>query len=78
MSFSSKEYITTPTWVAMANPNIPVRSAGSTNAFHFLLEAMAEAVVGPPTLALDASTISRRGIPSALQLMKVNAKCAAI
>jgi hypothetical protein len=51
-----------PMTVAIAYPNTPVKSAGNINTFHFLLEAMAAAVVGPPTLALDATAISRNGI----------------
>ena len=40
--------------VALAYPKMPIRSAGSTNFGQFFAVAMAAAVVGPPTFALDA------------------------
>lgn len=40
--------------VAVAYPNTPTNKAGSTNLDQSFACAMAAAVVGPPTLALDA------------------------
>lgn len=40
--------------VAVAYPNTPTNKAGSTNFDQSFACAMAAAVVGPPTLALDA------------------------
>ena len=53
--------MSSPIPVAMEYPKTPVSKAGSTRVFQFLLVAIAAAVVGPPTLALEARAISLKG-----------------
>jgi hypothetical protein len=66
--------------VAVAYPKIPIRSAGNTSRFQSLACAMAAAVVGPPTLALDARYSSRLGrrkspFPRAINVAKWTPIC---
>ena len=68
----------TPTPVAIAYPNMPVSSAGSTSDRQFLFAAMPAAVVGPPTLAFEANTSSRRGKFIDLPTPTVTRKCTMI
>lgn len=48
-----------PKNVAMAIPKMPTRIEGTSKVLHPLAVAIPPAVVGPPTLAFDASKISR-------------------
>lgn len=45
----------------MTYPSVPVMMAGCTAALHPRAEAIAAAVAGPPTLALDAVTMAQPG-----------------
>jgi hypothetical protein len=67
-----------PTTVAIAYPNTPVSSAGSTSSLHLLLLAIAAAVVGPPTFALDANTTSLSGMWNSRPRPRVTQKCTVI
>lgn len=53
-----------PTNVAMEIPNIPARILGATKEAHPFAVAIPQAVVGPPTLALDAKSNIFRFIPN--------------
>ena len=67
----------TPANVATAYPNTPVNIAGTTRLFQPLDDAMAAAVVGPPTLALLAMRRSAFAIPKALPTKSVKLRCTA-
>ena len=49
-----------PTKVAMAMPKMPARIPGTTKELHPLAVAIPQAVVGPPTFALDAKSSNLR------------------
>ena len=64
-----------PRPVATAYPKIPLNNAGRTKSFHLFEDAIAAAVVGPPTFAFDAKTISLNGIFRHLPTLTAKEKC---
>jgi hypothetical protein len=58
--------------VAMAIPKMPARIPGTTREVHPLAVAMPQAVVGPPTLALDAMSSSLVWRPSRFPTPRVH------
>jgi len=67
-----------PRKVAMAMPKIPARIPGTTMELHPLVVAIPQAVVGPPTLALDAISNNFRSNPSSFPNPRVTARWTAI
>jgi len=67
-----------PRKVAMAIPKIPARIPGTTMELHPLVVAIPQAVVGPPTLALDAISNDFRSKPSSFPNPRVRARWTAI
>lgn len=63
-----------PRNVAIAIPKIPARILGTTKVFHPLAVAIPQAVVGPPTLALDAKSSSFKSKRSNLPTPRITAK----
>ncbi|KAI5005441.1 hypothetical protein ZWY2020_032684 [Hordeum vulgare] len=67
-----------PRKVAMAIPRMPARIPGTTREAQPLVVAIPQAVVGPPTLALDAMSTSFLSIPSILPAPMITIRCMAI
>jgi len=75
MRCRTKEPNPIPRKVAMAIPKMPARIAGTVRDHHPLVVAIPQAVVGPPTFALEAIRSNFWSSPSSLPNPRIRARC---